>query len=653
MTSLSRNDWLACEWLEADGLGGFASGTVGGARSRRYHALLLAATTPPTGRMVLVNGLEVWLETPAGRFALSSQRYAPDVVHPNGHEQLVDFRAEPWPQWTFRCEDGTEVSQEVIACHGRGDVVVRWRLLSLPGSVRLCARPLLSGRDYHGLHHESAGFDFAAETTGARVLWRPYPGVPAISAVGDGSYRHDPVWYRNFVYQAELARGLDGGEDLASPGIFTWTLNGRGATLALSTGEASPELDPVWLIERETKRRTGFTSPLQRAADAYVVQRGEGKTIVAGYPWFTDWGRDTLIALRGFMTLPGGLDLARDILLAWADAVSEGMLPNRFPDSGEQPEFNAVDASLWYVVAVHEFLKAAGEVVEPATAEALRAAAGKIVAGYRAGTRYGIRMDKDGLLAAGAPGVQLTWMDSKIGDWVVTPRIGKPVEIQALWLNALKIAGLTSAPWRDLYRHALASFQLRFWNEQRGCLFDVVDADHVPGRNDGSLRPNQILAVGGLPFQVLVEPYATRVVETVERELLTPLGLRSLAPGEPGYRAHYDGGVFERDSAYHQGTVWPWLMGPFVEAWLLVRGNTPEAKREADARFLAPLREHLEVAGLGHISEVADAEPPHRPGGCPFQTWSLGELLRASRLVDNQIALDNARPARQRVRAAV
>jgi predicted glycogen debranching enzyme len=477
------------------------------------------------------------------------------------------------------------------------------------------------------------------------VLWRPYPGVPAVSASGDGRYRHDPVWYRNFVYAAELARGLDGGEDLASPGIFTWTLNGRGATLVLAAGEASPDVDPAWLIEREAKRRAGFTSPLQRAADAYVVQRGQGKTIVAGYPWFTDWGRDTLIALRGFMTLPGGLDLARDILLAWGSAVSEGMLPNRFPDSGEQPEFNAVDASLWYVVAMHEFLKAAGEAVEPATAKALRGAAGKIVAGYRDGTRYGIRMDEDGLLAAGVPGMQLTWMDSKIGDWVVTPRIGKPVEIQALWLNALKIAGLASAPWRDLYRRALASFQLRFWNEQRGCLFDVVDADHVPGRNDGSLRPNQILAVGGLPFQVLVEPYATRVVETVERQLLTPLGLRSLAPGEPGYRPQYGGSVFERDSGYHQGTVWPWLMGPFVEAWLRVRGNSAEAKREADARFLAPLRGHLNVAGLGHISEVADAEPPHRPGGCPFQAWSLGELLRASRLVEDKAEI---KPAQRR-----
>jgi glycogen debranching enzyme len=238
-------------------------------------------------------------------------------------------------------------------------------------------------------------------------------------------------------------------------------------------------------------------------------------------------------------------------------------------------------------------------------------------------------------------------MDAKVGDWVVTPRIGKPVEVQALWLNALRIGRALSREWCDLYRHALASFQLRFWNEERGCLFDVVDADHVEGRNDASLRPNQILAVGGLPFQVLIEPYASRVVEVVEQKLLTPLGLRSLAPGEPGYRPSYGGGVMERDSAYHQGTVWPWLMGPFVEAWLRVREDAPEPRREAGERFLAPLRAHLEVAGLGHVSEVVDAEAPFRPGGCPFQAWSLGELMRAERLVEAEPAQEMLRRERR------
>ena len=651
MASTLPAERLNGEWLEADGLGGFASGTVSGIRTRRYHALLLTATTPPTGRMVLVNGIEAWLETPGGRFALSAQRYAPDVMHPDGHLRIVDFRIDPWPTWTFLAEDGTEVSQEVVACHERGHVVLRWRLRSLPRPAQLMVRPLLSGRDYHALHHENSGFDFAAEGTGARVLWRPYPGVPAISALTDGSYRHEPIWYRHFQYDAERERGLDFTEDLASPGVFAWSLKGGAATLLLSAGEVSPDLEAAWLLEAEARRRRRFRTPLERAADAYVVRRGAGRTIVAGYPWFTDWGRDTFITLRGFMTLPGGLELARDILLAWAPAVSEGMVPNRFPDAGEQPEYNAVDASLWYLIAAHELLQAAqagGIALAASDQQLLHHATRQIVAGYRDGTRFGIRMEADGLLAAGVPGVQLTWMDAKVGDRVITPRIGKPVEVQALWLNALRIAGASSPEYCALYRHALASFQLRFWNDAAGCLYDVVDVDHVAGRHDPAVRPNQILAVGGLPFQVLVEPYASRVVETVEHKLLTPLGLRSLAPGEPGYRPHYGGGVPERDGAYHQGTAWPWLIGPFVEAWLRVRGNTPEARREADERFLSPLREHLGVAGLGHISEVADAEPSHRPGGCPFQAWSLGELLRASRLVADEPAEATAQQPRAR-----
>jgi predicted glycogen debranching enzyme len=659
VTPVLPDDRLASEWLEADGLGGFASGTVSGIRTRRYHALLLAATTPPTGRVVLVNGLEAWLETPAGRFALSAQRYTPDVVHPDGVQRLADFRSEPWPTWRFRAEDGTVVSQEIVAHHGHAEVALRWRLLLAPNRrARLIVRPLLSGRDYHSLHHENDAFKFEPEIAGAHVTWCPYPGLPPVSAVTNGAYRHGPAWYRNFLYDAERERGLDFVEDLASPGSFAFELDGQDAVLVLRAGGAEPSAlaDPEsyarQVFEREAKRRAAFTSPLQRAADAYVVQRGSGKTIIAGYPWFTDWGRDTFIALRGFMTVPGGLDLARDILLAWADAVSEGMLPNRFSDSGEQPEFNAVDASLWYVVAVHDFLSGARG-FNKALTKRLTDAVEQILHGYRHGTRFGIRMDEDGLLAAGVPGVQLTWMDAKIGEWVVTPRIGKPVEVQALWINALRIGRGISRDWADLYRRALASFQVRFWNSERSCLFDVVDVDHVPGSNDASVRPNQILAVGGLPYQVLVEPHATRVVETVERHLLTPLGLRSLAPGEPGYRARFDGGVWERDSGYHQGTVWPWLIGPFVEAWLRVRGSTPEARREADARFLAPLREHLEVAGLGHVSEVADAEPPNRPGGCPFQAWSLGELLRASRLVRIESENEALRKADEPMRAAV
>ncbi len=570
------------EWLEADGLGGFASGTVAGVRTRRYHALLLTATRPPGDRMVLVNGLEVWLETAVGRFALSAQHYAPDVVYPDGGRRMVDFVAEPWPCWTFRAEDGTEITQEIVAHHDQPETALRWRL-RVGERAKLIVRPLLSGRDYHALHHENPAFDLAPEISGERITWRPYRGVPAISLLANGGYDHQPTWYRQFAYQAERERGLDFVEDLASPGVLSWDLARdavlvlRGSDEALAEQTAQARADAIFTAE--TARRKAPGAPLRRAADAYVVRRGDGKTIIAGYPWFTDWGRDTFITLRGFMTLPGGLDLARDILLAWAPTVSDGMVPNRFPDAGLEPEYNAVDASLWYVIAAHEYLSAAADASD-AEIEVLHGAIDQIVAGYRAGTRFGIHMDDDGLIAAGVPGVQLTWMDARVGDWVVTPRIGKPVEIQALWLNALRIAGARSPELSKLAERALASFRARFWND--GALFDVVDADHACGRNDATLRPNQIFAAGGLPMALLEPDQAAQVIETVERHLLTPLGLRSLAPGDPAYQGHYGGGPGSRDGAYHQGTVWPWLIGPFVEAWLRQRGCTRKAKREAN-----------------------------------------------------------------------
>jgi predicted glycogen debranching enzyme len=332
----------------------------------------------------------------------------------------------------------------------------------------------------------------------------------------------------------------------------------------------------------------------------------------------------------------GRLDEARDILLEWSGVVSEGMLPNRFPDRGDRPEYNSVDASLWYVIAAHSFLtaaKASKAKIIPSKKAALHEAIDAILTGYARGTRYGIRMDADGLLAAGTPGVQLTWMDAKIGDCVVTPRVGKPVEIQALWLNALWIGSQFSKAWEEPLARGWDSFRRRFWNPDQTCLYDVIDVDHAPGKVDSSFRPNQIFAVGGLPLELIEGESARQIVDAVERRLWTPLGLRSLAPGEPGYTPHYQGGVSERDGSYHQGTVWPWLIGPFVEAWLRVRGTTEAAKREARTRFLAPLLAHLDQAGLGHVSEIADAEPPHTPRGCPFQAWSLAELLRLDRVV--------------------
>ena len=652
------SDGTIQEWLEADGLGGFASGTAAGVRTRRYHALLLTATNPPTGRMVLVNGFDAWLVTSNRRIALTSQRYTPGIVHPDGSSRIARFCHEPWPTWEFDIE-GTHIRHEIVVENGTGAVVVSFRVISgdLPPDAFVEVRLFMSGRDYHSMHHENGAFEFTPEVRGAELCWRAYEGVPDIRVLTNGAYVHAPEWYRNFFYAAERARGLDDTEDLASPGIIRCALaaDGTASVLVLSSGESAPwAAEPEEVVRlaegirsSEAARRQHFETPLHRAADAYIVRRGEGRTIVAGYPWFTDWGRDTFIALRGLCLATGRLDVARDILVEWADAVSEGMLPNRFPDGGDVPEYNSVDASLWYVIAVGELLELAQSqrrLVSRSAASRMRDAVQQILTGYAAGTRFGIRMDDDRLLAAGVAGVQLTWMDAKIEDRVITPRIGKPVEIQALWLNALAVGANDDRRWTPLFERGLANFGTRFWNASTGHLNDVVDVDHEAGTIDHSCRPNQILAVGGLPIALLDDVRARSVVDVVERRLVTPLGLRSLAPGEPGYAPHYRGGPVERDSIYHQGTVWPWLLGPFVDAWLNVRQGTLAARREAKQRFLGPLEDHLAAAGLGHVSEVADAEAPFTPGGCPFQAWSLGELLRIRQMVSahNRSAL---RPA--------
>jgi len=633
------------EWLEADGLGGFASGTVSGVHTRRYHALLLHATTPPTGRVVLVNGFDAWVDTPAGSFALSTQRYAPDVLHPDGASRITRFVTDPWPTWEYELADGTCIRQELFVRHGTSTVMVIWMLLKASGPVTLRVRPFLSGRDYHALHHENGAFSFDADVHGAMVRFRGYDGVPAVIALSNADYRHSPDWYRRFLYSLERERGLDDTEDLASPGEFQWSLNvNERAFWALRANATMPDppltreqlvVDAADAEAAERRRRAAFATPLDRAADAYLVRRGAGQTIVAGYPWFTDWGRDTFIALRGLCLATNRLADASAILLEWAGAVSQGMLPNRFPDGGEAPEFNSVDASLWYVVAVQALLQRATRasgILTPAQRLTLEAAITEIVSGYAAGTRFGIRMDADGLLSAGVDGVQLTWMDARVGDRVITPRIGKPVEVQALWLNAVDAVAPLDGRWDDVLARGRLAFAEKFWNERLGRLADVVDVNHVPGARDDSFRPNQILAVGGLPLALIEGARARRIVDQVEAHLLTPAGLRSLAPGEPGYAAAYVGDSSARDAVYHQGTVWPWLIGPFVEAWVRVRGNTAKARKEARARFVQPLIAQAQSLG-GHLPEIADAEAPFAPKGCPFQAWSLGEILRLDRSV--------------------
>ena len=566
-----------------------------------------------------------------GTCALTSQRYAPDVIHPDGAQRIEAFEPDPWPSWVLALPGGGQIEHGLLVQSGRSVVTLSWRLRGAAGGT-LAVRPLISGRDYHALHHENPAFRFDAEADGDRVVWRPYSGIPAIVARSNGRYTHEPDWYRNFLYTEERDRGLDHVEDLASPGVFRWDLSRGEAVLMLAAEGHELPKDLATVRGGERRRRRRFVSRLHRSADAYLVRRGTGKTIIAGYPWFGDWGRDTFIALRGLCLATGRLEDARAILLEWAATVSDGMVPNRFPDRGEQLEFNAVDAALWYVVAIHDFLQVARRVTKR-DRQTLEAAIQAILSGYAAGTRYDIHADADGLLAAGEPGVQLTWMDAKVGERVVTPRIGKPVEVQALWLNALQIGSRLSDRWAQLHATARAAFEARFWNEGQGMLHDVVDVDHRAGTVDATFRPNQIFAVGGLPFALLEGDRARRVVDAVEAHLLTPLGLRSLAPGEPGYSPRYEGGVAQRDGAYHQGTVWPWLIGPFVEAWVRVRGGGAAVRQEARKRFLGALLDHLDVAGLGHVSEIADGDPPHTPRGCPFQAWSVGELLRLDRVV--------------------
>ena len=562
------------------------------------------------------------------------------MVHPDGAERVEGFQPDPWPRWTFRLPDGVTLEAQVFVSRATAATALSWRLAggSLPERAALSVRLLLSGRDYHALHHENPAFRFDAERLGVRTIFRPYPGVPAIVADTNGEYRHEPLWYRRFVYQEERERGLDFSEDLASPGVFRFDLVAGPAVLLLSAlaETARPEsphaVAELWrdLKGAETRRRSAFRSPLERSGDDYIVARGTGKTIVAGYPWFTDWGRDTFISMRGLCLATGRLTDAGGILETWAGAVSEGMLPNRFPDGDEEPEYNSVDASLWFVVAVHDYLAACERVRRrvPADERArLEGAIDQVLDGYSAGTRYGIRSDADGLLAAGVAGVQLTWMDAKVDGRVVTPRIGKPVEVQALWVNALRIGGSRPARWRSLAERATESFGKRFWNETARCLYDVVDADHVPGAVDGSVRPNQIFAVGGLPFALLEGDRARAVVRCVEERLWTPAGPRSLASDDPAYVGVYAGGPESRDRAYHQGTVWPYLAGAFLEARVRVAADPVRERRHARKRFLQPFLERP-TPGLGHLPEIADGDPPHRPRGCPFQAWSVGEALR-------------------------
>ena len=626
------------EWLEANGLGGWAAGTIAGCHTRRYHGLLVAATRPPVGRMVLLSKLAETLAVGGERFELDTNRYA-GAVNPRGYEMLQSFTLDPMPTFVYEA-GGVRLRKTITAIHGENTTVILYEVLKAPATFTLELRPLIAYRDYHALQRQNEAIRFANATfTDGVFRARPYAGAPELFLQATGcSFSAKPDWYFRFEYAKEQERGLDAHEDLFCYGAFHRQLaKGDRFGVIVSTGEVAGR-DPLTLLAKERARRKAVAGAvagdddtvkaLTLAADAFVVRRGEDlRTIIAGYPWFSDWGRDTMIALPGVCLATGRYDDAKKILRAFARSVDAGMLPNRFPDAGEVPEYNTVDATLWFLVAAHRYLEASGD--EEFVLGELLPVFEEIVAWHERGTRYGIRVDDDGLLRAGAPGVQLTWMDAKVGDWVVTPRHGKPVEIQALWYNALcvladlrKRAGSTadSASLLARAKQVKERFVEVFWNAEASCLFDVIDGD----RKDASIRPNQVFALS-LPYPMLPKDKARSVLAVIEQKLLTPYGLRSLAPDDPAYRGRYEGDPSSRDAAYHQGTVWSWLLGPYADALVKTNGAVGKPKARKAIEGLTP---HLQEAGLGTISEIFDGDAPHAPRGCPAQAWSVGEALR-------------------------
>jgi predicted glycogen debranching enzyme len=632
---------LDLEWLETNGLGGFASSTITGANTRRYHGLLVAATKPPVGRVVMLSKFEETLTVNGRRYDLSVNNY-PGVVHPRGHEWLREFRLDPFPVAVYEA-GGVTMEKRVFQVHGENTTVVEYEWTD--GTASACSlelRPLIAFRDYHSTTHVNGVINRDYDASEGLVRLAPYGDLPpmylahnaaGVEASGD--------WYHNFEYARERDRGLDFQEDLFQPLVLRFDLSACRTAVCIASTQRQDAAFVHALRTREIERRAAvlaaapsseaIVEELTVAADQFLVKRGDGHTVIAGYPWFSDWGRDTMIALPGLTLATGRHDIARGILKAFAASADRGMLPNRFPDAGEAPEYNTVDATLWFFEAIRAFLDYSGDV--DFVREHLYPRLVEILDWHMRGTRYGIHVDSDALLACGEPGVQLTWMDAKIDDWVVTPRAGKPVEIQALWYNALCVMRELSTRfgeperalfWGRLAARAKSSFHEKFWDAERGGLFDVVE----PDRRDNSVRPNQIFAVS-LYYPLVEGDRARDIVELVRRELLTPVGLRTLSPLDARYRRRYWGGVRERDSSYHQGTVWPWLLGPFLSAYVRVHDGSEEA-RATSARWLGEFSHELRKGCLGQIGEVADGDAPHPAGGCVAQAWSVAELLRAA-----------------------
>lgn len=643
------------EWLVTNGIGGFASGTVAWLLTRRYHGLLLAALQPPAGRTLLLTKLDETATYAARSYPLFTNQWQHDAapLEPPGFLHLTRFHLEgTTPVWTYALRDA-RLEKRVWMQQGENTTYIRYDLTHAAAPLHLEIKALVNYRDFHGNTH-AGDWRMQVEMIEHGLKIEAYQGALPfyiLSSGADVNSVHD--WYRNYFLAVEASRGLDATEDHLDAGHFTLTLHAGDSVMLVATTNAAAKLNGIaayaerrayeaqLVVQSGQADAPAWVQQLVLAADQFLVRRrvagdADGRSIIAGYPWFGDWGRDTMISLPGLTLATGRQAEAAKILRTFAHFVDQGIVPNRFPDQGEMPEYNTVDATLWYFQAIYEyFMITDDEVLLRELFPVLKA----IIDWHLQGTRYAIQVDpNDGLLYAGGAGVQLTWMDAKVGDWVVTPRTGKAVEINALWYNALCLMaafaqrlGEAGAHYRTLAERTRTSFQ-RFWIEGAGYCYDVIDTPQ--GMHDAALRPNQLLAVS-LPYSPLITSQQRALVDICGRRLLTTLGLHSLDPQDSAYRGHYGGSAYERDAAYHQGTVWSWLIGPYLGAHLRVYQD-----RAWVQTVLISFAHHLADFGVGNISEIAHGDLPQQPDGCIAQAWSVAELLRIWRLIDQPETTD-------------
>ncbi len=604
------------EWLLTNGIGGFAMGTVSGANTRRYHGHLVAADPAPAHRTVLLANVEAFVQADSNPIGISCNQYA-GTINPEGHQTIESFAAtQTWVRWRFRVA-GMTLEKRVAMHPGLNATTVVYKNVG-DRPVGLQLRPLVEHKFYHDNFRSQDDYPHVQAFPKNRTVVEH--DSLALILRHDGAQRLPAVgWYYRFEHARELERGLDARDDLFCPCELRYELMpGEEAVLVASLADDA-EPFPNW--EEEVKE-ISMASLLRDAADHFLVETETRTSIIAGYPWFTDWGRDTMIALPGICLQTGRVAIARKIIRDYASQMRQGLIPNRFVDSGEEPEYNTVDATLWFAHAIYKTLEAEWD---DSFAHDCFGSLEEAFRWHMKGTFFGIGVDPvDGLLKQGADGVQLTWMDAKLGDWVVTPRHGKPVEINGLWINALRVMewlagklGKDASAFRSAAEKAEANFEKKFWKESMNYYMDTADPD------DASLRPNQLIAMA-LPFGPAKGEHAVRALGVISRELLTPVGLRTLSHNDPKYRARFKGPISELDAAYHQGTVWPWLMGPYITALVKLTGDRIEAKR-----LLKSGKEMLHECGLNGIAEVYDGDEPRDAAGCPWQAWSVGEWLRA------------------------